>query len=537
MQSLVAAVASLTPLLRLRAERPPGRFAAFLHGVASGDPTTDSVILWTRVSGYPAHARAVKVRWQVAEDRAMSRIVAEGVAETGADRDFTLKVDASGLPTGRTLHYRFDVGGLVSPVGRTRTLPDGAVDSVRFAVTSCSNYPSGYFHAYREIAKRDDVDAVLHLGDYIYEYGPGSYATEHAEALGRVPEPPGECVSLLDYRLRHAQYKRDPDSQAMHAAHPLIAIWDDHEIANDTWRDGAQNHQAEEGSWPGRRDAAVRAWFEWMPVRGEANGAATPTYRDFRFGDLAHLLMLDARLIGRDRQPNVGDAVTPETIRAALRDPARRMLGGAQEQWLRERLQQGGDTVWQVIGQQVKVAEMLSPDLAPLVDPDGPSFFSREQLAEIIADSKDHPPSLLDTWDGYPAARHALLEDLSQLARNPLILSGDMHTAMAAELLLPDAGLPVAVEFMAPSVTSPGITAALPEKSPGVLQEATLEQNPHMKYMEMHRRGWLCLTLTPERCSGEWHLLDGIREPGYESMIARTLWVETGRIGEGLRRG
>lgn len=522
-------------MLRSRADRAPERFAAFLHGVASGDPTTDSVILWTRVSGYPAHAREVRVRWQVAEDAGMSRVVAEGVAETGADRDFTVKVDPSGLPAGRTLHYRFDVGGVRSPVGRTRTLPDGAVDSVRFAVASCSNHPAGRFHVYREIAKRNDVDAILHLGDYIYEYGPGGYATEHSQALGRVPDPRGECVSLLDYRLRHAQYKRDPDSQSMHAAHPLIAIWDDHELANDAWRDGAQNHQAEDGSWPSRRDAAIKAWFEWMPVRGAADGAATRIYRDFRYGDLAQLVMLDARLIGRDLQPNVGDNVTPESIGAALRDPARRMLGASQEQWLRERLQQERKTVWQIIGQQVKVAEMLSPDLAPLVDPDGPSFFSREQLEEIVENSENNPPSLLDTWDGYPAARHALLEDLSRLAKNPVILSGDMHTAMAAELSLPDARQPVSVEFMAPSVTSPGITAALPEKSPGALRDATLRHNPHMKYMDMHHRGWLCLTITHERCSAEWHLLDGVRERDYGSELAKSLWVEAGRIGDGFQ--
>lgn len=535
-QVLLAAFASLMPIHRSRAGSTPERFAAFVHGVASGDPTSDSVILWTRVSGYRAHAREVKVHWQVAEDAGMSRVVAEGITETGAGRDFTVKVEPSGLPAGGTFHYRFAVGGVTSPVGRTRTLPDGAVEAVRFAVASCSNHPAGYFHSYREIAERDDIDAVLHLGDYIYEYGPGGYATEHAEALGRIPDPPGECVSPLDYRRRHAQYKRDPDSQAMHAVHPLIAIWDDHEIANDAWREGAQNHGAEEGSWRNRRDAAIRAWFEWMPVRGEPNGAATAIYRDFRYGDLAQLVMLDTRLIGRDRQPNVGDDITPESIGAALRDPARRMLGASQEQWLRERLQQGPDTVWQVIGQQVKVAEMLSPDLSPLVDPDGPSIFSREQLKEIIANSKNNPPSLLDTWDGYPAARHALLADLSQYARNPVVLSGDMHTAMAAELSLPDSEQPVTVEFMAPSVTSPGITAALPEKSPGALRDATMRQNPHVKYMDMHHRGWLCLTVTHERCSGEWHLLDGVRERDYESGVANTLWVEAGRIGQGLRQ-
>lgn len=534
LQTLLAAVALLAPAFRARAGRAPERFAAFLHGVASGDPTADSVILWTRVSGYPAHAREVRVRWQVAEDRGMSRLIEGGIATTDAARDFTVKVDVTGLPAGSTLYYWFEAGNVMSPVGRTRTLPEASPESVRFAVASCSNHPAGYFHAYREIAKRDDVDAVLHLGDYIYEYGHGEYATEHAEALGRVPEPPGECVSLLDYRLRHAQYKRDPDAQAMHAAHPIIAVWDDHELANDAWRSGAQNHNEGEGPWSSRCEAAVRAWFEWLPVRGTPEATATTTYRDFRYGNLVHLVMLDTRLIGRDLQADLGDNVTPESVRTALRDPARRMLGASQEQWLRERLQQARETLWQVIGQQVKVAEMLSPDLAPLVDPDGPSFLSRERLAEIIENSKHHPPSLLDTWDGYPVARQSLLEDLSQFARNPVVLSADMHTSMAAELLLPDRPEPVSVEFMAPSVTSPGFTAALPEKSPGALQGATIRQNPHIRYMDMHHHGWLCLTLTRERCSGEWHLLDGIRDREYRSRLAKTLWVEPGRLGQGF---
>ena len=255
----------------------------FEHGVASGDPLTNGVILWTRVSG--ADGESVAVSWRVSSDPGLTPVLASGVAETNSDRDYTVKVDARDLPAGQTLYYQFTVGDVDSPLGTTRTLPHGGVERVRFAVVSCSNHPAGYFHAYREIANRDDLDAVIHLGDYIYEYGMGEYATQNAEALDRIPDPPTEIVSLSDYRRRYAQYRADPDLRAMHAAHPLIVVWDDHEIANDAWQNGAENHSTDpendEGPWRQRRDAAIEAWFEWMPVRGEPNDFSRTTLRPF----------------------------------------------------------------------------------------------------------------------------------------------------------------------------------------------------------------------------------------------------------------
>ena len=511
----------------------------FACGVASGDPTADAVVIWTRVSTVGSSTVQKKVRWQVATDAAMTDVIAAGTARTDATRDFTVKVDAGGLPSGRTVFYRFNVDGHFSPVGRTRTLPTGDLRLAKFAVVSCSNHPAGYFHAYREIAQRDDIDAVLHLGDYIYEYEMGGYATDRAEALGRIPDPPTECLSLADYRRRHAQYKQDADSQAMLAAHPLIAIWDDHEVANDAWRDGAQNHQPDEGKWTTRRDAALQAWFEWMPVRDNRRkerrrSGVVPIFRDFRYGNLASVVMLDTRLYGRDAQPDVGETVTRETVTEAMRDPARRMLGSRQERWLRKRLQASADTVWQVIGQQVMVADMRSPDLEPVVNLDGPSYFSREALEAVVAQSKDNPPSFLDTWNGYPHAREDLLQDLAKYARNPLVLSGDLHTALAAELKPAGAERPVAVEFMTTSVSSPGIAAYLPEKSPDSVRDATLEQNPGIRFLDIHHRGWLCLTVTPERCTGEWYFLSTVHDREYRSELARSFWVAAGRVADGL---
>jgi alkaline phosphatase D len=369
----------------------------FLHGIASGDPLQDRVILWTRIT--VDNAPRVDVAWRVAEDREMKRLIARGRTRTDASRDFTVKVDVRGLPAGRTLYYQFTAADEHSAIGRTRTLPDGQTEMARLAVVSCSNYPAGFFNVYRDVAGRSDLDAVLHLGDYIYEYGMGGYGTRDAEALGRIPQPVTELHSLQDYRQRYAQYKSDPDSQAMLASLPLIAVWDDHELANDSWRHGAEGHSPDEGAWAARYRAAIQAYFEWMPIRGKPKGGKTRIFREFRFGNLASLLMLDTRFYGRDPQPSVGANVTQDSIAAAMADPNRRMLGPTQERWLRKRLKRANDTRWQLIGQQVLVSRMTSPDLEPLVDPDRPSEFSKERLQRIIERSKDNPPSVLDSWD------------------------------------------------------------------------------------------------------------------------------------------
>jgi alkaline phosphatase D len=508
---------------------------SFKHGVASGDPLQDGVILWTRISG--GSGKSLRVAWKVASDPAMTTVLRKGYVRTNSARDYTVKADVRRLPPGTRLFYQFEVEGVLSPVGRTRTLASGVVSEARLAVVSCSNYAAGYFHAYREIANRDDIDAVIHLGDFIYEYGLGEYATEYAESLNRVPDPVGEVVTLADYRRRYAQYRSDPDSLAMHGAHPLIAVWDDHELANDSWRGGSMNHNDDEGKWSRRLDVAVQAYFEWMPIRGKPKGRSTRIFREYRFGDLMSLIMLDTRMFGRDRQPDGGEEVTVESITAALENPKRRMLGYAQEKWLRRRLGKSAETTWQVIGQQVLVSPINSPDLEPLVDPNGPSTISRDTLEYNIAMSKGNPKLLLDTWDGYPHAKQDLLNDLNALATNPVILSGDLHTSLAGDLIPDGHQDPVAVEFMTPSVTSPGFAEYLPEKHPGALRNATMTLNPGLKYMEMDRRGWLCMTLTKTRCTGEWYLLDGVRSASYASTVDRRLSVSAGEISQGLRSG
>lgn len=507
----------------------PGN-AVFAHGVASGDPLADAVIIWTRISGRSGSGR---VRWLVARDAALRSVVREGELETGPERDYTVKVDVTGLEPGAVYYYGFEAGGVPSPVGRTRTLPAGGVDSVRFAVVSCSNYPYGYFHVYRDIARQDDIDAVLHLGDYLYEYPMGGYATEYAAALGREPQPRHETVTLEDYRLRHAQYKADPDSQAMQARHPLIAVWDDHEITNDAWRGGAQNHQAAEGDYGERVRAAVQAYFEWMPIRGAAAGRDTRIYRGFDYGDLVSLVMLDTRLVGRDEQPDAGGVSDPEEIGRRLRDPSRRLLGSEQESWLVTELDRSAAT-WQLVGQQVMVVPARSANLEPLIDLESNAGLPREMLEQYIAASRSNPPMLLDTWNGYPIAREEFLRVLAQHARNPVVLTGDLHTAMAADLIPAGATTPVAVELMTTSVTSPGFDQYLPQVRPNAVRDATLEINPMLKYMETSRRGWLAVRFNREECTAEWRLVDTVHEPAYTVSVDRRLKVRAGEIAGGL---
>ena len=505
---------------------------SFKHGVASGDPLADGVIIWTRVSG--SQGESVRVIWQVAADAEMQRMLRSGEVDAVRKHDYTVKVDVGDLPPGKQLYYRFIADGVESTLGKTRTLPTGALESARFAVVTCSNYPAGYFHAYREIANRDDLDAVIHLGDYIYEYGLGGYATERAEELGRIPDPPGEAVSLDDYWRRHAQYKTDEDLQAMHAQHPTIAVWDDHEVCNDSWRTGAENHNDGEGRWSRRRDAAIQAYFDWMPIRGTARGKRTKIFRDFRYGDLLSVIMLDTRLYGRDRQPQVTAEMSGEMVNAVLSDRKRRMLGKKQERWLRKSLQRAQGTTWQVLGQQVLASPVKVPDLEPFVDLDGPTSAPRDVLEYTIAMSKNNPPMELDTWDGYAAAREDLFADLVEFASNPVILSGDLHTSIAGNLVPANADKPVAVEFMPTSVSSPGISEYLPEHHPGGARDATLELNPDLRYLETTRRGWLCLSLTARECTGEWHLLDTVHAKEYSSTIDRRLSVASGKVADGL---
>ncbi len=517
----------------------------FEHGVASGDPLADAVILWTRVTPESLDG-PVTVRWQIAENEDLASVVRSGELTAEPVGDYTVKVDAVGLEPGRTYFYRFRSGNAVSPVGRTRTLPSGPVEQLEFAVLSCTNYPAGFFNVYRAVAERPEIDAVLHLGDYIYEYGRGGYASQNAAALGREVDPEGELLTLDDYRRRYAQYKADPDSQEIHRLFPFITVWDDHELANNAWLGGAQNHDDGEGPWAERRSAAVQAYLEWMPIRPQEEGADAlgKTYRSFELGDLASLIMLDTRLIGRDQQLTYGrrldeDLTTPAAAERFLRHELgateRSILGGEQEDWLRTRLRASRDrgATWQIVGQQLLVAPVRLPELDDLAIVVGDEAKVRKWVRRLMRQRQLGLPWNLDSWDGYPAARERFYRDVKENARNLVVLSGDTHNSWAFELSGDD-GEHYGVELATPSVTSPGMEGYLPLE-PEKLLRGLRDEMPHLVYGNGTDRGYLLLRLTRQEVTAEWHYVDTITHRDFTERCEKALTVAADAATEGGR--
>lgn len=475
----------------LDAHRPvwdagPAPTGPFQHGVASGDPWPSSVILWTRISEATGE---VGVEWEVATDPSFGTIVARGRAETNEERDFTVKVEAEGLSPATTYYYRFRTAGSMSPIGRTRTAPDGSTERLRFAVCSCSSYAHGYFHAYRRIAERADLDAVIHLGDYIYEYGTGMYGGF------RPYDPPHEILTLEDYRRRYRQYRLDRDLQEAHRQHPFIPTWDDHETADNSYATGASNHNPGEGAWLDRLRAATRAYREWMPFRETLEGDRLRLFRALRYGDLAELIVLDTRIWGRDR-PATG-----------MSDPSfasetRQLLGADQEDWLLGRLRDSSAR-WKLVCQQVMMAQL------PLV-------------------------LNTDQWDGYPAQRQRLF---SFLADNPsgerdgvVVLTGDIHSSWACDLTptptdrrtySPTTGEgSLAVEFVCPGITSPGAGESLER----LLRARLPTDGPHVKYVDLSRRGYIVLDLDRARAQAAWFHVTDVTSPTGGAESASAAW-------------
>ncbi len=519
----------------------PGVAASFLHGVASGDALDNSVIIWTRAT--PVSAGLVRIRWEVATDEAFDNVVASGEGTTNADVDYTAKVDVTGLDAGATYYYRFLVQDVASPVGRTRTLPIGAVAATSLAVVSCSNYPAGYFNVYREIANRD-VDAVLHLGDYIYEYGVDGYASDRAEEFGRVSAPENEILSLSDYRTRYGQYRSDEDLQACHAAHPFYVVWDDHEIANDAWRQGAENHQPDtEGDYDARVAVALQAWYEWSPIRPPSSNREV-IYRQFRFGDLVDLLMLDTRLVGRDLQLSYADFTTGDTLdvagaRAAINDPNRQLLGEDQSAWLKDRLTNSTAT-WQVLGQQVLVGRYNLP--APILLALDPSNLDEDALSQGVAAvlasvaAKNTPedqrtpeqqalldsavPYNLDAWDGYGFNREDILTHAAAVDARLVTLAGDTHNAWATQLT-DSQGNPVGVEFATASVTSPGLEGVLGADAAALFEGPIVTLVDDLQYANLSDRGWMEVTFTEGAASADWRFVSNVDSTTYTLMDNR----------------
>ena len=461
--------------------------APFFHGVASGDPLHDKVIIWTRVT--PPHHQTVLVDWEVAEDENFTSIIAYGVSDTDSLSDYTIKVDATGLKANSTYFYRFKALGAMSDVGRTKTTNNTDETDIKLGIVSCSNYEFGYFSAYRHLGDKQ-LDAVIHLGDYFYEYEPGRYGDS---TFTRKNLPPREIVSLSDYRTRYAQYRLDKDLQYIHRQHPFITIWDDHEITNDSYKTGAKNHQATEGDYEIRKQVAKQAYYEWLPIRPNESDVL---YRKFDFGKLAEVIVLDERLEGRSEH-----AASVEEV-----DETKTMLGSQQLQWFKKNLSES-DALWKIIGNQV--------------------VFSELDLSVVRPQS----PTNLDAWDGYAVERDNIIEHIrNENIENVVFVTGDTHVSWAFEVPVSIADYTavnraVAVEFGTPSITSANWNERTSDEQ--VIGGETLMQfsNPHLKFINAREHGYMVLTLSAEKGTADWYYMDNIKDQKSPEKLAKTIFV------------
>ena len=464
---------------------------SFNHGVASGDPLEDRVILWTRVT--PQQAGPVEAILEISEDDNFSKIAYSKKLRTSSLSDYTIKYDFLAkqyCDSDKGFFYRFRAGSSISEIGKSKTFSKNIV-SAKIGVFSCSNFPAGYFNAYQAAAEKNDLDLWLHLGDYLYEYPMGGYATDNAEKLGRTPSPMHEMITLSDYRQRHAQYKLDQGSIALHKHAPLIAVWDDHEFSNDAWKRGAENHSEDgsEGDFYARRSAAIKAYYEWMPIREQQNKRRI--FREFKIGKLIHLIMLDTRQYGRDKQLQPKDYLSESGFNQAkfyndLNSKNRELLGAEQLSWIENSVLKS-NAAWTIFGQQVLMAKLKFPDISKMLKTEEIPNFLKPYLKFLGLGI----PSNLDAWDGYPAARNSLYKLMKNAKKKFISLAGDTHNSWVSELEN-QSGKKVGIELGAPSVTSPGITDIL-NLDQNKFVDSIVKINKELQWMDPSNRGYLFL--------------------------------------------
>ena len=512
--------------------------AAYLHGVASGDPDSTSVVIWTRVSNTGG---TTDVAWHVATDSDFENVIARGKVSTDEGRDHTVKVVVDGLNAGQEYFYQFDVDGRESPTGRTRTLPTGHVDRLCVAVATCSNFAFGYFNAYEAIAKDPDIDLVVHLGDYIYEHGRDSYAGETGRRIGRNHEPPHEALTLVDYRQRLAQYKTDAGSKAMHARHPMIVIWDDHESANNPWMGGAENHQANEGKWETRRAASLQAFYEWLPIRDPQEGGTREEYwRHYKFGDLASLITLEGRHTGRSKQVDIDDhlgdiknkADAENFISMIVGAPDRTLLSDKMEQFLAEEIAEsvGANRRWRIIGNQSVMARRTAPKL------DDPFFADlRSDLDDDATNMLDsltkhgnlELPVDLDSWNGYPYARERFYQISKDAgATDLLVLAGDSHSFWQ-NALYDAAGESMGVELGSTGITSPRSLLDLGQEGLRRFDVLNAEKNKEVVWTEGRYRGFIRLEIDHDGVHADFVTVTNVESRDYDIQIVHSVDIES----------
>lgn len=497
----------------------------FTHNVASGEPGPDSVLLWTRYvnpTGGPS-----KVRVEISESRDFAKIAGGGQMVTGPWRDHTVKITVDNLAPGKWHWFRFIApDGSMSPVGRTKTLPVGKASKFNIAIFSCSNLGFGEFNAYGHAAAREDIDLVLHMGDYIYEYGRGGY-DGGAKFAARI-FPADEILTLADYRLRYASYRSDPQLQALHANFPVIPNTDDHEGANDAWEGGAQNHTADEGDFSARRNAAMQVWREWLPV-GEQ------PWKEYPIGDLATYYRTDTRMVARSKPYSHGDlarAADPAKAFAefhdgAWRDPSMTMFGTEQESWLFSAIARNKGT-WAVLGTGTNMGYNFTPEEAMNWFPKDAPERTKNFVRQGIAAAKAGLPYNLDNWGGYPVARSRVLAAAQRADANLVVVTGDSHNGWAFDL--PEGGKPAGIEFGGHSVSSPGFESATVGVDPAViarnLQEASKQE---LRWVDTSNRGYMHLSLTPQAATNEWVFMQTVKDVSLATKPSHRMKVRPGR--------
>ena len=461
--------------------------ASFHHGVASFDPTSTSVLLWTRVS------EASGLDWVLARDDRLEDVVARGAAIATTDDDCCVTIDVTGLDPATTYFYAFTAGTVRSPVGRTRTMPGSGAERLRVGITSCADFSVAPLGVYRALAERE-VDVVVHLGDYIYEAG--------TSRSGRRVEFAEAAADLDGYRGRYAQLRGDPDVQLLHARHPMIAIWDDHDLADNAWRTGAKAHDpAQHGDWDDRVMAAARSRREWLPIRYRDPGDIRRTWRSVEAGDLAELILLDTRWEGRDRHAGDDDTLPRH-------HPDRSLLGDDQRDWLGERLADASRP-WAIVASGVVVNEMSPPipgatRLPASMLPNGYALMD----GKLVHD---------DQWDGFTAEQDVLARRMAARAADggrTILLSGDVHSCWAFEGPPGPDGEPVAVEAVCPAASSAAMGRA---NLPGMnrLLDRAVRRMPHVQWANLTERGYAICDVDRERAQLEWWVVDPYsRDPG-----------------------
>ena len=488
---------------------------SFSHGVASGDPTDSHIILWTKISKISKND--IVIKWQISTDIDFKDIVVSGSEKTNFDDNFTIKVDAE-IPrelNGKKIFYRFSYGETHSRVGITSTLPSSDIasdiDKYNIAFCSCSNYPAGFFNSYKEIAKNDDIDLVLHLGDYIYEYGENVYPAEGSEQMGRIVDPKHEIVSLDDYRRRYALYRSDDDLQDLHASKPMIVVWDDHEFTNNTWKNGAQNHSKNEGKFEDRVLNAIKAYYEWMPIR--ENNDKSKIWRDFKVGNLFQLLMLDTRYLYRDKQLNINTymkdgIVSKEQYRNDL-NKERSLLGSEQQEWIKEKVSK--KFRWSIFGQQL----LIGPKYLPKLFRD----FERSELPNYIKNIIDLAGAKLpyntDQWDGYPNEREQFYRNI-EASQSSVVLAGDSHDSWLSNLYDNSDNF-VGIEIGAPSVSSPNSIDTFEERI-SIVEDAFIQENRDLKWINGKNKGYVQLTISNEKIDAKYHYVSTVKSKKYEAL-------------------